>query len=37
MNEFQTTIADIYFVVLYFSMQPNYIDGLKEYMNSLIL
>lgn len=36
-SEFQTTVSGGYFSVLYFSMQPNYIDMLKEYMNSLIL
>ena len=34
-SEFQTTISGVYFIVLYFSMQPNYIDMLNEYMNSL--
>ena len=37
MSEFQTTLSGLYFTALYFSMQPNYIDMLKEYMNSLIL
>lgn len=36
-SEFQTTISGGYFSVLYFSMQPNYIDMLKEYMNSFML
>ena len=36
-SEFQTTVSGGYFGVLYFSMQVNYIDMLKEYMNSLIL
>jgi len=36
MSEFQTTVAGGYFIVLYFSMQTNYIDMLQEYMNSLI-
>jgi hypothetical protein len=36
-KEFQTTVSGGYFTVLYFSMQPNYIHMLKEYMNSLIL
>lgn len=36
-SEFQTTVSGGYFSVLYFSMQPNYINMLKEYMNSLIL
>jgi hypothetical protein len=36
-NEFQTTISGGYFIVLYFSMQSNYIDMLKEYMKSLNL
>ena len=36
-REFQTTVSGVYFIVLYFSIQPNYIDMLKEYMNSLIL
>lgn len=36
MSEFQTTISGGYFIVLYFSMQTNYIDMLKEYMTSFI-
>lgn len=36
MSEFQTTLSGGYFIVLYFSMQTNYIDMLKEYMNALI-
>jgi hypothetical protein len=36
MSEFQNTISGGYFIVLYFSMQTNYIDMLKEYMNLLI-
>ena len=36
MSEFQTTMAGGYFMVLYFSMQTNYINMLKEYMNTLI-
>jgi hypothetical protein len=36
MSEFQMTISGSYFIVLYFGMQINYIDMLKEYMNSLI-
>lgn len=36
-SEFQTTVSGGYFIVIYFSMQPNYIDMLKEYMNSLIV
>jgi hypothetical protein len=35
-SEFQTTISGLYFIVLYFNMQTNYLDMLKEYMNSLI-
>jgi hypothetical protein len=31
-SEFQTTVSGGYFIVLYFSMQTNYIDMLKEYM-----
>ena len=37
MSEFQTTVSGGYFIVLYFSMQTNYIDMLKEYMNALVL
>ena len=36
MSEFQTTMAGGYFIVLYFSLQTNYINMLKEYMNTLI-
>jgi undecaprenyl pyrophosphate phosphatase UppP len=36
MSEFQTTVSGGYFIALYFSMQTNYIDMLKGYMNSLI-
>lgn len=36
MSEFQTTISGGYFIVLYFSMQNNYINMWKEYMNSFI-
>lgn len=36
MSEFQTTISGGYFIVLYFSMQTNYIYMLKEYINNLI-
>lgn len=32
-NEFQLTIAGSFFGVLYFGMQPDYIDMLREYMN----
>lgn len=35
-SEFQQTISGGYFIVLYFGMQTNYIDMLKEYMNRLI-
>ena len=31
-NEFQTTIAGGYFIVLYFGMQTNYIHMIKEYI-----
>ena len=31
-SEFQMTISGGSFIVLYFSMQPNYIDMLKEFM-----
>lgn len=34
-SEFQRTISGGYFVVMYFSMQTNYIIMIKEYMNSL--
>lgn len=34
-SEFQMTISGGYFVVMYFSMQINYINMIKEYMNSL--
>lgn len=34
-SEFQRTISAGYFVVMYFSMQTNYIIMIKEYMNSL--
>lgn len=33
-SEFQVTIAGGFFSVLYFGMQPNYLDMLKEYMNT---
>lgn len=33
MSEFQTTISGGYFIVLYFSIQTNYINMLKEYMS----
>jgi len=36
LSEFQTTISGGYFNVLYFSIQTNYIDMLKEYMDMLI-
>jgi hypothetical protein len=36
-SEFQTTVSGGYFSVLYFSLQPNYIDMLNKYMNSFIL
>ncbi len=32
MSEFQQTISGGYFIVLYFGMQTNYIDMLKEYI-----
>lgn len=32
-NEFQLTIAGSFFGVLYFGMQPGFIDMLREYMN----
>lgn len=32
-SEFQVTIAGGYFIVLYFGMQTNYIDMIKEYMS----
>lgn len=33
MSEFQKSTAGAYFIVLYFGLQTNYIDMLKEYMN----
>jgi len=36
-SEFQMTVSGGYFSVLYFSMQPKYIDMIKEYMKSLFL
>jgi len=36
MSEFQTTMAGGYFIVLYFSMQTNYIDMLQKYLNDLM-
>jgi len=36
MSEFQRTISGGYFIVLYFGMQTNYIDMMKDYMNQLI-
>ena len=33
-NEFQITIAGGFFGVLYFGMQPNYTDMIKDYINS---
>lgn len=33
-SEFQRTISGGYFVVLYFGMQTNYIEMLKEYMHT---
>ena len=35
-SEFQMTVSGGYFNVLYFSMQPTYIDMLKEYMKTLL-
>jgi|GEM_PF-2766428 undecaprenyl pyrophosphate phosphatase UppP len=35
-SEFQQTMSGGYFIVLYFGMQTNYIDMLKEYMNRMI-
>jgi len=32
-NEFQVTIAGGFFSVLYFGMQTNYVNMIKEYMN----
>lgn len=32
-NEFHFSIAGAFFIVLYFGIQTNYIDMLKEYMN----
>lgn len=32
-SEFQVTIAGGFFSVLYFGMQTNYVDMIKEYMN----
>lgn len=34
-NEFQTTIAGGYFIVLYFGMQTNYIRMIKEYITTM--
>jgi hypothetical protein len=34
MSEFQRTVSGGYFIVLYFGMQINYLDMLKEFMNS---
>jgi len=36
MSEFQQTTSGGYFMVLYFGMQTNYIDMMKDYMNRLI-
>lgn len=33
-NEFQVTIAGAYFIVLYFGMQPNYFNMIKEYITA---
>jgi undecaprenyl pyrophosphate phosphatase UppP len=33
MSEFQVTIAGGYFIVLYYGMQTNYINMIKEYIN----
>ena len=35
-SEFQQSMAGGYFIVLYFGMQTNYIEMLKNYMTSLI-
>lgn len=35
-SEFQQTMSGGYFMVLYFGMQTNYIDMIKDYMNRLI-
>jgi hypothetical protein len=32
-SEFQVTIAGGFFSVLYFGMQPNYVDMLRQYIN----
>lgn len=32
-SEFQVTIAGSYFSVIYFGLQPNYINMIKEYMS----
>ena len=35
MSEFQVTIAGVYFIVLYFGMQTNYFDMIKEYIRTI--
>jgi len=36
-SEFQKTMSGGYFIVLYFSMQPNYIDIKNEFMKLMML
>jgi undecaprenyl pyrophosphate phosphatase UppP len=35
MSEFQVTIAGGYFIVMYFGMQTNYFDMIKEYIKTI--
>ena len=35
MSEFQVTIAGGYFIVMYFGMQTNYFDMIKEYIRTI--
>lgn len=36
LKEFQSTMPGVYFITLYFTMQTNYMNSIKEYMKFII-